>query len=76
MPNPAQQRLDAMAKKKGFPSYAAMKAWNEKYRAPVTNTAAPKKKGNFFQSLMSKVHPLNFSTDKVNRTLDKANKKK
>lgn len=75
MPNPAQQRLDAMAKKKGFPSYAAMKAWNEKYRAPVTNSSAPAKKKNFLQSIKD-LHPLNWAQKRVTSTLDRANKKR
>jgi hypothetical protein len=71
MPNPAQQRLDAMAKKKGFPNYAAMKAWNEKYRAPVTNSGtAPKK--NFFQRVMSRIHPMNVAAEKVDRAVKKS----
>jgi hypothetical protein len=63
-----QARLDAMAKEQGFPSYAAWKAWNEKYRKQNRPDAVPQKK-NFLQSIVEKIpfHPA--------RTLGHANKK-
>lgn len=71
--NTAQSRLDAMAKEKGFPNYAAMKAWNAKYRAPVTNSGQAPKKKNFLQSLRE-FHPIGWAQKRVSGTLDKKNK--
>lgn len=54
----SQARLDEMARAQGFPNYAAMRAWNEKYRSKKTGTGAPPQR-NFLQSLAEKVpfHP-------------------
>jgi hypothetical protein len=73
-------RLDAMAKEKGFPSYAAWKAWNEKYRKPVT-TDKPAPKKNFLQNLVSKIpgHPaqlLGYTSDKMKSAMDNRKKKR
>jgi len=68
--NPARSRLDAMAKEKGFPSYAAMKAWNEKYRQPVTTTR-PAKKKNFLQTLVGSIpNPMNYAADKMRKAVE------
>ena len=72
-------RLDAMAQQKGFPNYAAWKAWNEKYRSRKTKTgSAPKK--NFLQSLTEKIplHPSHLFknvNDKAGPALKKGRKK-
>lgn len=66
-------RLDAMAQQKGFPNYAAWKAWNENYRNRKTKTgSAPKK--NFLQSL-SEFHPMTWSANRVTETMKKERKK-
>lgn len=68
-------RLDQMAKAQGFPSYAAMKAWNEKYRAPVTRQATPKPKArNFLQSLTDTI-PIQFASRRVTSALKGAQPK-
>lgn len=71
-----QARLDAMARKQGFPNYAAWKAWNEKYRKPVTGTQAPKKK-NFIQSLFEKIpgHPAQ-TIGYANKKIEESRKKR
>lgn len=59
MSNPAQKRLDEMAKAEGFPNYAAMKAYKAKYQKTVRSVSpsGPKKKKNFLQSLMTSAFP-------------------
>jgi hypothetical protein len=69
-----QKQLDAWAKKKGFPNYAAMKAWNEKYRKPATRTVTPKKSNNFFKQLLD-FHPLNYSANRITSAMKKAEKR-
>lgn len=70
----SQSQLDAMAKERGFPSYAAWKAWNEKYRSTKRDGKAPKK--NFLQSLFEKIpgHPaqtLGYTADKMKKARKK-----
>ena len=66
-------RLDAMAKQQGFPSYAAMQAWNEKYRKP-TQTAASKKPRNFLQTITDAI-PIQFASRRVTAALKGAQRK-
>lgn len=66
--------LDAMAREKGFPNYAAWKAWNDKYRKPVTNVQKGTPVKNFFQTLTDTI-PIQFASRRVVSTLKKANKK-
>lgn len=74
--NPARSRLDAMAKQKGFPSYAAMKAWEEKYRSQrTTTTPSPtKKKKNFFQSMVESLPHQGTLINKVTGRIRQARK--
>ena len=78
--NNSQARLNAAAKEAGFPSYAAWKAWQAKYRGPATNQAkstAPAKPParNFLQTLVNKV-PSQFSLIKsASDELGKANQR-
>jgi hypothetical protein len=76
---PAPSRLDAMAKQSGFPSYAAMKAWNDKYRKPVQSTTPatkpPSKVRNFFQTIRDTI-PIHFAEKRVTSALSGAQKKK
>ena len=77
MPQSNQARLDAMAKKQGFPNYAAMKAWNEKYRKPTTNTvpgASAKPKRNFLQNMASFLSPIGASTGPAVDAMNSANR--
>lgn len=67
-------RLDQMAKAQGFPSYAAMKAWNAKYRAPQTTTTPKPKARNFLQSLTD-VIPIQFASRRVTAALKGAQRK-
>jgi len=67
-------QLDTMAQQKGFPNYAAWKAWNEKYRSKKTRTEPAPKKKNFLQSL-SDFHPMTWSANRVTETLKKERKK-
>lgn len=73
----SQSQLDAMAKEKGFPSYAAWKAWNDKYRSKKTGEA-PRKKGNFLQRMFDKInpHPIKRSADVIVPVLNEANRPK
>ena len=70
----SNSRRDKMAREAGFPSYAAMKAWNDKYRKPQTNQTAAKPKRNFLQSLRD-LHPINWAEKRVTSVLKKANRK-
>ena len=68
-------RLDSMARAQGFPNYAAWKAWNEKYRAPVQGKTAPK---NFLQTLGNKIAdtiPIRFAERHVTAALKGAQRK-
>lgn len=69
-----QSRLDEMARANGFPNYAAMRAWNEKYRNKQTRTGPAPKKRNFLQSLAD-MSPFNAMARRVSSTLDEANRK-
>jgi hypothetical protein len=72
----SQASLDVMAKEKGFPSYAAMKAWNEKYRKPQT-TQAPPPKRNFLQNLIGSIpNPMNYAASTMQKAVRGRKKKK
>lgn len=70
-------RLDALARERGFPSYAAMLAWHrmrsENLKKP---DAQPQPEQNFLQRLFNSIpiHPsflLNYSNDQVKKATRK-----
>jgi len=68
-------RLDAMARQQGFPNYAAMKAWNEKYRKPVQATAPKPKTRNFLETITDVV-PILYSSRRASAAMQSTQKKK
>lgn len=69
---PVSSRLDAEAKRQGYPSYAAMMAYKKKYQSAITNVVpgANAKKKNVFQSILN-AHPLNYTAQRVKKALGK-----
>lgn len=69
----SQAQLDAAAREKGFPSYAAWAAWDQKYRQPIREEVAPAAPTNWLQNLVAKIpwHP-SFTLDFANKKIEKA----
>jgi hypothetical protein len=65
MPESRTARLDALAKKEGYPSYAAMVAYKEKYQKPITRVvpgAGKPKERNFLQRMIGSIpNPMNYA---------------
>lgn len=70
---PSQGQLDALARERGFPSYAAWSAWNQKYRQPIREEAPAAQPTNWLQNLVNKIpfHP-SFMLDFTNKKIEKA----
>lgn len=65
--------LDALAREKGFPSYAAWKAWTDKYRKPITNVQKKQPVRNFFQNLIANAPHQGTIINKVAGRVQKVN---
>lgn len=74
----SQGQLNALAKQRGFPSYAAWLAWHNKYQAQNTGQGQPKsaQPGNWLENMLGKIpiHPI-YLLNKASEALDKAGKK-
>jgi len=80
MPESRTARLDALAKKEGYPSYAAMVAYKEKYQKPITRVvpgANAKPKRNFLQTLVGSIpSPMNYAASKMREATAKSRAKR
>lgn len=75
--SPARSRLDAMAKEQGYPSYAAMKAYQDKYQRNPTIVGGAKKKDdrNVLQKLVAAIpFPTNYAADRMRKAVKKRKK--
>ena len=72
----SQAQLDAIARERGFPNYAAWSAWNQKYRQPIRAEVAPEQPTNWLQNLVNKIpwHPSS-TLGYVNKKIEEATRK-
>lgn len=76
MPKSKGSRLDAEARRQGYPSYAAMVAYQEKYQKPITRTVKSAPKRNFLQTLIGSIpNPMNYAADRMRRAVRGRKKK-